>query len=278
MALATFVPWSFPAGLPGVIWAAALVAALLHAVHSASRLQLDRRYMYWTGVWALLGGLWGGHILSRIVEGSSGGLWVWLQFWESSKSYFGGLIGGALAGAIYLRCRKLPLRPYADATVPAVSLGYAIGRIGCFLNGDDYGSITHVPWAVVYPPGAEAYAAHVSRGWISPGAAWSLPIHPVQIYASLLGLSMFVALAKWRPKRAGDRLCLFIGLYGAGRFAMEWLRGDFRAVLGPLSLPQVFSLLFIVGALGIRLRNYRPMAHNAHAPVGVAAPQGPVTA
>ena len=131
-------------------------------------------------------------------------------------------------------CRALA---YADASMPAVALGYSIGRLGCFLNGDDYGTLSHMPWAVTYPPGTEVYADHLARGWITPAASSSLPIHPVQLYASLLGLCLFVLLADWRPQRIGSRSCAFLVLYGAARFCMEqWLRGDFRAVLG-LSLP-----------------------------------------
>ena len=262
---------------PSLVWAAALVCALAWFTREAPRAGLDARAAYWTGVCALVGGLWGSHLLGLYVHGSTDPL-AWLRIWTGGKSYYGGLIGGGLAVAACLRRRRLPLLACGDAIVPAISLGYAIGRVGCFLNGDDYGAPTHLPWAVVYPPGTEAYAAHAARGWISPGAAWSLPIHPAQLYASLLGLAMFALLANWRSKREGDRLCLFLALYGAARFSIEWLRGDFRAVFGPLSLPQLFGVLFIVVALCIWLLTHRPMARRRSAPEGLAAPPGPVVA
>jgi phosphatidylglycerol:prolipoprotein diacylglycerol transferase len=153
--------------------------------------------------------------------------------------------------------------------MPALALGYAIGRLGCFLNGDDYGTVSRVPWAVVYPSGTEAHADHVARGWISPGATWSLPVHPVQLYAALLGLCLFIWLANWRPMRAGSRFCAFVISYGVARFIMEWVRGDFRAVLGPLSLPQVFSLIFILVGMGawIELIPRTSAAVRCHLPV-----------
>ena len=83
---------------------------------------------------------------------------------------------------------------------------------------------------------------------------WSLPVHPVQLYASVLGLGLFVWFASWRSMRPGSRFCAFVASYGVARFFMEWLRGDFRAVLGPFSLPQVFSFLFVVAGLGVWLR------------------------
>lgn len=238
---------------PEFVWAAALLVALAYSVRSARRSGLDPRNMYWAVVFAILGGLWGGHLLGLFVHGWGGGPLAFFQFWRGGKSYYGGLLGGGIAGGLFFYYRKLPVLAYADASMPALALGYAIGRLGCFLNGDDYGSVSAVPWAVVYPTGTEAHAAHVVRGWISPGATWSLPVHPVQLYASLLGLCMFVWLANWRPMRAGSRFCAFVISYGTARFILEFVRGDFRAVLGPLSLPQVFSLIFVLVGIGVWL-------------------------
>ena len=243
---------------PDLVTSAALLAALVYAVRSARQAGLDTRSMYWAVVSATLAGMFGGHLLDLFVHGWQG-LSSLLRFWKEAKSLYGGLIVGGIVGGLFFRYRKLPVLAYADASMPALALGYAIGRIGCFLNGDDYGALTRLPWAVVYPPGTEAYAAHLSRGWIAPAAPVSLPVHPAQLYASLLGLGMFVLLANWRAREPGDRLCLFLCLYGAARFSMEWLRGDFRAVLGPLSLPQLFSLLFIAVGLALWLGARRPL-------------------
>lgn len=240
---------AFPSLDPRLVWIAALLAALAYSLRSARLLGLNPRVMYWGGVFAILGGLWGGHLLGLVVHGSDGESLGWLRFWSGGKSYYGGLFGGALTGVVFLRFRRLSVLPYADALVPAVALGYAVGRIGCFLNGDDYGTVSHLPWAMHYPSGFEAHAAHVLYGWIEWSDPWSLPVHPVQLYASLLGVGLFVFLAGWQPGRLGSRFCAFAIMYGVARFAMEGLRGDFRAVLGPLSLPQVFSL--VLGFVGI---------------------------
>ncbi len=247
---------------PGFVWSAALLVALAYAVRSARRSGLDPRSMYWAVTCAILGGLWGGNLLGLIVHGWQGGSLALLNFWQGGKSWYGGLVGGGLAGGLFFRHRKLPVLAYADASMPAVALGYAVGRLGCFLNGDDYGILSHTPWAVVYPPGTEAYMAHLLRGWITPGAEWSLPVHPVQLYASIFGLCLFVLLAHWRPSVVGTRFAFFLVAYGVERFLMEFLRGDFRAVLGPLSLPQLFSLLFVfLGAvIWLRARGATPQS------------------
>jgi phosphatidylglycerol:prolipoprotein diacylglycerol transferase len=236
---------------PGIVWSVALVAALAYAVRSAHRSALDARAMYWASVASLLAGLWGAHLLSLLVHGWDGGPLAVFQFVQGGKSLYGGLLLGGLAAGLYFHYRKLPVLAYADAGAPAIALGYAIGRIGCFLNGDDYGTVTHAQWAVVYPPGTEAYQAHLQRGWISAGDAWSLPVHPVQLYASLLGVALFLALANWRPRREGSRLCAYLVIYGVSRFFMEYLRGDFRSVLGPFSLPQIFSVGFVLIGSGV---------------------------
>jgi len=254
---------------PGLVWSVAILSALIYAVRSAWRSGLDARAMYWAVVCSMLTGLWGAHLLSLLVHGWSGGVLDLFRFVQGGKSLYGGLLVGGLAAGLYFHFRKLPVLAYADASMPALALGYAVGRIGCFLNGDDYGTLTHVRWAVVYPPGTEAYQAHLARGWISPGDSWSLSIHPVQLYASLLGLALFILLANWHPRLPGTRFCAYLVLYGVGRFLMEYLRGDFRSVLGPLSLPQVFSAGFVlVGAVVwfYRVRDYgERISNNADA-------------
>jgi len=256
---------AMPGYSSGLIWYAALLAALVYSVYSARRSGLNPRSMYWAVTLSIVGGLWGGNLLGLFVHGWTGPMSL-LTFWEGGKSWYGGAILGGLVGGLFFYFRKLPVLAYADASVPAVALGYCVGRLGCFLNGDDFGTLSQLPWAVSYPPGTAAYSDHLSRGWIASGASASLPIHPVQLYASLLGLCLFLLLAYWRPQHSGDRLSAFLVLYGAARFGMEeWLRGDFRALVGPLSLPQIFSLLFIACGVGIgsiahrRLTEQRPL-------------------
>jgi phosphatidylglycerol:prolipoprotein diacylglycerol transferase len=243
---------------PGILWGASLLAALLFTLRTARREGLDPRAMYWAGTSAILFGLWGGYLLGFVYYGADGRPWAWLRFWSGGRAEYGALLAGMLATAIYLRIRKLPFLRYADAIVPAVALGAAIGRLGCFLNGDDFGTRSTLPWAVIFPPGTEAYADHFNRGWIVSSDPLSLPVHPVQLYASLFALTLFVFLAWWRPSRTGLRFAGFLVIYGAGRFADQHFRGDFQPILGPFSLTQLISLLLVtagaviwVGATGV---------------------------
>lgn len=234
---------------PGFVWAAALVGALACAVLSARRSGLDPREVYWASVVGLFFGIWGGHLLGIFYYGTDGRPWAWLRFWSGGQAQYGGLVAGALATVLFLKQRRLPLLSYADALAPAVALGVAIGRIGCFLNGDDFGALSRLPWAVQFPPGTEAYADHLSRGWINTNDAWSLPVHPVQLYCSLFWFGLFVLLAVWQPVRIGYRSSLLMIVHGVGRFVEQFLRGDFQPVAGPLSLTQVISIFIVAGGL-----------------------------
>jgi phosphatidylglycerol:prolipoprotein diacylglycerol transferase len=174
-----------------------------------------------------------------------------LNFLEGSKGVFGAFLGTALFGSLYLLYRRQPVLAYADAAVPAVALGYAVARIGCFLNGDDFGIVTSVPWAVQFPPGTEAYAAHLNRGLIEIGAPLSLPVHPTQLYHSAAGVFLFILLTRWQGSWSGSRVALALAGYGVLRFSIEWFRGDAAALLGPLHVSHLFSLLFMAAGASL---------------------------
>jgi len=233
---------------PATVGVAAALAGLVFAVWMARRDRLAPRAMYWAGAVTMLFGFWGARLLGMVYYPGDGQPWAWLRFWSEGTAQYGAFIGGGLAMLIFLAIRRLPLLAYFDAVAPAVALTVAGGRVACFMNGDDFGRLTHLGWAVRFPPGTEAYADHLARGWIARGAAWSLPVHPIQLYESVIWLGLAVVLAMWRPGRAGIRSGCFAVAHGALRFAEQFLRGDFQPVLGPLSLTQLISLgLFVLG-------------------------------
>jgi phosphatidylglycerol:prolipoprotein diacylglycerol transferase len=240
--------WFIPE--PSLIWVIACLVVLGVAVWFAHREIHESRVMYGAGIFALLGAFWGGHFLvvlsqpSVILEDP----FRLLNFLEGGKGVFGAFLGAASVGALYLLYRRQPVLAYADAAVPAVALGYAVARIGCFLNGDDFGTVSSVPWAVQFPSGTEAYAAHLNRGLIEAGASFSLPVHPTQLYHSAAGLFLFFLLTRWQGWWSGSRLALALAGYGLLRFTIEWFRGDALPVIGPFHASHLFSLAFIMGA------------------------------
>jgi phosphatidylglycerol:prolipoprotein diacylglycerol transferase len=154
-------------------------------------------------------------------------------------SFFGGLIAGILTLYLWSRKRKISFLKLGDLLAPYLMLGYAIGRIGCFLNGCCYGIETSVPWALPARIGETALR------------------HPVQIYAALGALLIFFALKKARLKRPFIGFILFamIALYSLLRFLTDFFRFGQPAWLG-LSAAQLVSLCLILVTAGLLFAYY----------------------
>ena len=181
--------------------------------------------------------------------------------------WYGGLIGGVLAYYVQVRRRRLPIATMFDATAPALFLSIALGRIGCFLVGDDYGLPTEGWYGVAFPEGAPPSTAAYLR---SVGAdvpagipdAAVLAVHPTQLYEVALVLPLFLLLWHLGRRRMprGRLFALFMGLYAVERFLIEFVRAkDDRLPLG-LSTSQVMSILLVVAAvlLWVRQRGAPP--------------------
>ncbi|MBR9989633.1 MAG: prolipoprotein diacylglyceryl transferase [Gemmatimonadetes bacterium] len=203
------------------------------------------------------------------------------NFWGSVFSrgglvWYGGLIGGVIAYYVQVRSRKLPVAVMFDATAPCIAIAYAVGRIGCFLVGDDYGRYTEGPLGVRFPEGS---APPSSAGYLRglgedipasiPDSA-IVPVHPTQLYEVGLAGIMFMILWRLGSKRglrSGQLFAVFLGMYGILRFFIEFVRAKSdRFVLG-LSTSQIMSiaLLIIAAWLWHRQSTAKPAPLTAHA-------------
>ncbi|GAW66728.1 prolipoprotein diacylglyceryl transferase [Geoanaerobacter pelophilus] len=158
--------------------------------------------------------------------------------WEGGMSFHGGLIGALLASLIYIRKHKLRFYPLADIGFLAAPVGLGCGRIGNFINGELYGRVTDVPWAMVFPGGGP------------------LPRHPSQLYEAFLeGPVMFLILylISRKVKRDGVVVWSFVALYGLFRFLLENFREPDQQLgflIGGLSMGQLLSLpMLLIGGL-----------------------------
>jgi phosphatidylglycerol---prolipoprotein diacylglyceryl transferase len=164
-----------------------------------------------------------------------------LLFARGGLSWYGGLIGGVGAGLAYIVLRGWPVVPTLAAATPALAFGHLIGRIGCFLVGDDYGRPTDLPWGVAFPDG------------LPPTA---VPVHPTQLYEAVgLGILGWL-LIRWRREGMPDAVLLgrYLLVAGALRFAIEFIRVNHR-VLGVLSVAHLASLAAAVAGTALLLRN-----------------------
>jgi len=165
--------------------------------------------------------------------------------------FYGGLIAALLTAFFYLRKSRLPGLKTADVFAPAIALGHAIGRLGCFSAGCCWGIECHLPWAVTFTNPVANQLVGVPLG---------VPLHPTQLYESLAEFIVFGVLY-WRirkPHPAGAILALYLMLYSTARFVVEFFRFHEQAnpFGGPLDTGQWISLALFL--LGIRLYTYRP--------------------
>jgi phosphatidylglycerol:prolipoprotein diacylglycerol transferase len=187
-------------------------------------------------VYGLVGGLLGAKML-YVFEHLRESSFLSLFLDRGGMSWFGGFAGGLLAGYLTIRAKGWPMVAVLAAATPALAVGQMLGRIGCFLVGDDYGHPTSLPWGVAFPQGLPPTTERV---------------HPTQIYEALF-LAVFAwLLIRWRRRGVSDRAVLaryFIGV-GAFRFFLEFVRVNTR-VLGPMTVAQFFALGVVL--LGVAL-------------------------
>ncbi len=183
--------------------------------------------------------------------------------------WYGGFIVGALAVLWVIRYRRLSAWGIVDAAGPALALGYAVGRIGCFLVGDDYGLPTDSVWGVKFPVGPSPSTAEVLRSQFGVHVPASVPdsallaVHPTQLYETAMALVIW-GVGIWlvrREPREGTIACSMLALLAVERFLVEFLRAKDDRLLGMFTLAQAWSvaLLVVVGGLWlIARRRSRP--------------------
>ncbi|HRY29039.1 MAG TPA: prolipoprotein diacylglyceryl transferase [Elusimicrobiota bacterium] len=172
-----------------------------------------------------------------------------LKLWEGGLVWYGGFLFAVLSGIFWLRRRRISVLLAADLLAPGTALGHAIGRLGCFAAGCCYGRPTQLPWAVRFTHPDTLAVPHT-------------PLHPSQLYESFLTFGIFAVLSgmAWRrPDRVGrgEVALVYLGLYAAARFVVEFSRGDDRGpVLALLTTTQWISLAFLLAAMagGVLLR------------------------
>jgi phosphatidylglycerol:prolipoprotein diacylglycerol transferase len=191
----------------GFLVAVGTVAALLLLVRTARLLSLDADKIWSAALLAIVSALVAGSILLIFFRWPRYGFGVALV--QAAIASF-----TALAYALHLR---LPIRRTADAFAPSLALGSAVASIGCLEAGCNYGTPARVPWAVIFNDPAAA-----------PGTPLGVPLHPTQLYNSLLQFLLLVLLL-WllhRPHHDGEILGAWLFLSGLSSSLLTFVRGD----------------------------------------------------
>jgi phosphatidylglycerol:prolipoprotein diacylglycerol transferase len=253
----------------GVMTAMGIWLGWLLARAEARRKNLDQAFLDNLVLAVVLGGLVGARLSFVLFENLDALLrdpWSALRLWEGGVGLQGGILGGLAVGLWYCRRHGIAAGPYADAVVPGLLLGQALGRFGDFLVGGEYGIQTTVPWAVTFTdPRAQA--------------PLGVPLHPTQLYEMAWDLAVLGIL--W-PRRAGAFYpgALFVRyafLYSLGRFVIEYFRADALAyrVLGqPFPVARTIGLLTMLACLIVHARlRHRGIASGPETPAASRASQ-----
>jgi phosphatidylglycerol:prolipoprotein diacylglycerol transferase len=236
----------------GVLMALAIFAAVRLAVARARRAGLDPDLLVDLSYWVCGFGLLGARVFfvvqyHEVIQG----IGDICKFWDGGLVFYGCIIGGLGGFLAYWTLRPFAILPTLDAIAPALALGSAIGRLGCFLNGCCFGDVCRWPWAVRFPAGSLPWADEVRAGLIAPTSETSLPMHPTQLYLAGAGLVLVVILWFYFPQRRrdGEVMALLMMTYPIARFFIEFLRNDDGDLVGGLTVSQVISVGLLASGL-----------------------------
>ena len=221
----------------GVMVAIAFLVAYMVSEFEFKRKRIDRNLLQPIFIASVIGGLVGAKILFLMVNVSlSEFLNQPTGYLASGFTFLGGFLGALLLSLLIIWRKKASFWLIADAIIPAIAIGYGIGRIGCFLVGDDYGVPSNHPFAMAFPDGA---------------VPTTVQVHPTQIYETIIMVGVFLLLWNLRkiPVPIGWLASVGFILMGLERFLIEFIRVTTPSSIQGLTIAQLMSLGII--ALGI---------------------------
>lgn len=225
-----------------VMLSLAFLACTLLCVRENYRLARPYNITPIAGIWLALGGIIGAKAYWYLQYDHIRNIYRALYLWEPGLVFYGGLLGGCIAGMIYMRVNRVPIIPISDLALPYVTLGIGITRVGCFLNGCCWGKACELPWAITFPSRSIAYRGIAPDGktlYVDP-----FPVHPTELY-SVLGLLLIFFFLRYlykRPHPTGGIALMFGVTYGIMRFMIEHYRGDSAESVFGMTVSQAVSL------------------------------------
>ncbi len=224
----------------GFMIAIACLLGIWVAGREAERKGIDKEKAQNILLYAIIGGVIGARLYYVVFADWAGFLNNPLSVfavWQGGLAIHGGILGGLLVCLFYTRREKISFWKFADTAAPSLILGQAIGRIGCFFNGDAHGYPTDMPWGLVYSPESPA-------GQMFPGQ----PLHPTQLYEMFFNFIIFGVLWAVRKKLKveGHLFFLYVILYSGIRIFVEYFRADKLIYFENISTAQSIGIMGIV--------------------------------
>ena len=196
----------------GLMYVVGFVAAWWLGRRRAARIGLSHDdigdLLFYAALGVVLGGRLGYALFYGLDQWLADPLWI-VRVWDGGMSFHGGLLGVLVAAWWFARKKRLAFFTLTDFVAPLVPIGLGAGRIGNFINRELPGRVTEMPWGMPFPG-------------LGPE-----PRHPSSLYEALLegavlfGVLWFVSAT---PRRRGLVSGLFLALYGAFRFLVEFYR------------------------------------------------------
>lgn len=230
------------------------VGAFILGRYILMRLAKEKRFLFTPAdmdqfiLWGLIGAVVGARVIYCFVY-DPGALMAnplyLFQVYRGGLSFHGGLIGTIVAAILFSRKKGIPFWNLTDAMALATPTGLAMGRLGNFINGELFGRVSYVSWAMVFRTGGPE------------------PRHPSQLYEFFLeGVVLFSVLwfLKGKLKKDGGLSIVFLMGYTLCRFSVEFFRQP-DAHLGFLSfgmsMGQILSVVMFFAAAGLGYLQYK---------------------
>ncbi len=222
----------------GLMIAIGALSAYITTEYRAKKRGMKYELVFNLFIWALVGGMIGAKVLyyitqlKEIIADPS----LLLDISHGFVVY-GGIIGGIFSGYLFIRKHKLNFLEYFDLVMPSIALAQGFGRLGCVLAGCCYGNETDSAFHIIF-----------RESDFAPNNVPLIPTQPISSALDFLNFFALILIAK-RSKAKGQVAGFYLTFYSAGRFVLEFFRGDLeRGAIGPLSTSQFIAIfLFLIG-------------------------------